>query len=583
MAKYAVAGRLALALLVAVLVLLIWHTWSPWQPWQHWKQDISSGSVEFSNPIIHADYSDPDVLRVGDDYYMTASSFVHEPGLPILHSRDLVNWTLINYAVRRLPGTVPGAKPAHGGGIWAPSMAHHNGLFYIYYGDPDKGIFVVTSRDPAQPWSEPHLALPGRGLIDPTPLWLVDDSDNALGEGSKAYLLHGWARSRAGFNNILSLREMSLDGLTVSEQRDDVVDGANMPGWTTIEGPKFYRRNDEYIIFSPAGGVATGWQGVYRADSITGPYQYKNVLEQGTTDINGPHQGPWVQTATGEDWFIHFQDKEAFGRIVHMQPMQWVDGWPQVGRQIAPDQPGQPLSKVRKTGLTEQRDFAADVSDDFSKAPNLHWQWQSTPSANALVNDQDVAGLTLTSLPVAGGNLWNTSNLLAQKFPANHFQVDTLLRGDNLLNNGDSAGLVVMGEDYAWIGLQRIADRLALVWVKHLNAAESDDRETTIISDWPQRTELLLRAQVQPDASVQFSYAAAGGDFVAVDMPFNARTGRWVGAKMGLFSGNLSFPQDGAISQATEQKTTATEQKAIATGKRAASASFAFWKISGTY
>lgn len=279
-----------------------------------WIADRGDGT--YRNPVLHADYSDPDAIRVGDDYWMTASSFGHAPGLPILHSRDLVNWTLVDHALPRLVPETHFATPRHGEGVWAPSLRYHDNKFWIFYPDPDFGLYVITATDPRGQWSKPHLLKAGRGMIDSCPLW---DDDG------RAYLIHGWAKSRAGINNLLTLHEMSPDGLRILDEGTVVIDANLMPGWRTLEGPKLYKRDGWYYVFAPADGVAEGYQAVFRARDIRGPYENRIVLEQGATPINGPHQGAWIETPTGEHWFFHFQEIEAHGRVVHLQPMRWRD------------------------------------------------------------------------------------------------------------------------------------------------------------------------------------------------------------------------------------------------------------------
>ena len=286
-----------------------------------WQADLGNGF--YKNPVLYADYSDPDVVAVGDDFYMTASSFNSAPGLPVLHSRDLVNWTLLGHALTELVPEDVFAIPQHGNGVWAPNIRYHEGKVWIFYPDPDFGIYMIQSEDPKTVvWSKPLLILAGKGLIDPTPLW---DDDG------QAWLLHAWAKSRSGKNNILTLHKMTWDGTEVEEDGKVIIDGHKLPGYSTVEGPKFYKRNGYYYIFAPAGGVPVGWQAVFRSKTIDGPYEYRTVLEQGDTLVNGPHQGAWVQTQTGEDWFFHFQSKLAYGRIVHLQPMQWLNDWPVIG------------------------------------------------------------------------------------------------------------------------------------------------------------------------------------------------------------------------------------------------------------
>ena len=173
------------------------------------------GNGRFQNPILFADYSDPDVIRVGDTYFMTASSFNYTPGLPILVSRDLVNWKLVNYALKNIPEE-RFAIPRHSQGVWAPSVRYHEGMFYIYYGMPDEGYFVVRTKDPYGEWDEPVCVLPGKGLIDPCPFW---------DEDGKAYMIHGYAKSRIGFKSILGIFEMSSDGLKAISEDHFIFNG----------------------------------------------------------------------------------------------------------------------------------------------------------------------------------------------------------------------------------------------------------------------------------------------------------------------------------------------------------------------
>ena len=304
---------------------------APWWP--------DAGDGTFRNPVLYADYSDPDAVRVGADYYMVSSSFTAVPGLPILHSRDLVNWDLVNHALPRLVPEDVFSKPQHGAGVWAPAIRHHDGKYWIYYPDPDFGIYLTTAKDPRGVWSKPVLVKKGKGLIDPCPLW---DDDG------RVYLIHAFARSRAGFANVLHLNRLSPDGTAVVDEGRIVIDGnqltktAARPAYTTLEGPKLYKRNGWYYVFAPAGGVKQGWQSVFRSRRIDGPYEERIVLAQGATDVNGPHQGALIDTRSGEWWFLHFQDADAYGRIVHLQPVAWRDDWPVIGDDVDGDGKGEP-------------------------------------------------------------------------------------------------------------------------------------------------------------------------------------------------------------------------------------------------
>ena len=205
-----------------------------------WVADKGNGT--YQNPVLYADYSDPDVCAAGDDFYMTASSFNCIPGLPILHSRDLVNWSLVNYA---LPVQEPKEffdKAQHGKGVWAPAIRFHKGELYIYWGDPDYGIYMIKTRDPKGSWSKPVLVKAGKGMIDPTPLW---------DEDGKVYLIHAYAGSRSGVNSILVICELNAEGTEVISDPVMVFDGNDGKNHT-VEGPKLYKRNGYYYIFAPA-------------------------------------------------------------------------------------------------------------------------------------------------------------------------------------------------------------------------------------------------------------------------------------------------------------------------------------------
>ena len=498
---------------------------------------VAESRPVYENPIIHADYSDPDALRTPQGYYLTSSSFSHVPGLPILHSTDRVHWSIVNHAIRRLPPEDHFAAPRHGNGVWAPAFREHGGRYYIYYGDPDFGIYVVTAEDPAGAWSAPRLILPGKGLIDPAPFW---DDDGT------AWLVHAWAKSRAGFNNVITLHRLSADGLSVLDEGRVVVDGNRIEGWRTIEGPKMYKRDGFYYIFAPAGGVRNGWQGVFRSRSIEGPYAHRIVLEQGATGVNGPHQGALLTAPGGSEWFLHFQDRDVYGRIVHLQPVTWRDGWPVMGADPNGDGTGEPVLRYRAPPpIAEAAARAPQTSDAFDRGFNLAWQWQANPRAAWLADPQPAGRLRLASVPMPG-NFWAAGNLLMQKFPAESFAARVRLAFDSE-QPGESAGLIVFGYDYSWLGLVRTKEGLRLEQ-RIRNDARDGGTERIVASQPFAGGEIELRVDVAPGGVSAFSYRA-GGDpgFTAFGEPFTARHSRWVGAKTGLFSGRIDAPENAAV------------------------------------
>jgi len=492
-----------------------------------WLPDQGDGS--YRNPVLYADYSDPDAIRVGDDFYLTASSFSAVPGLPILHSKDLVNWELVAHALPRLVPEAVFGTAQHGKGVWAPCLRFHAGRYFIYYGDPDYGIYVVTATDPAGPWSAPVLVEAGRGLIDPTPLF---DDDG------RVWLLHAWAKSRAGFNNVLTLHALSADGLRSLDEGRVVIDGDELPGYRTLEGPKLHKRDGWYWVLAPAGGVAEGWQSAFRSRRIDGPYEDRIVLAQGATPVNGPHQGALVETPRGEPWFLHFQDRGAYGRIVHLEPVAWKQGWPVIGNDPDGDGKGQPVALFRKPRIDAETAITAPATSDDFDTPTLglQWQWQANPQPGWYSLTATPATLRLESQPQANEvNLYAQPGLLLQKLPAPAFVAQTHLRFSPA-TFGERAGLIVFGDSYAWIGVEKTAAGLRIRQVVASDARGGGAELEAASAPLPAAGGVLLRVEVADGARCRFGYAGDDGRFVALGNVFQATPGRWVGAKVGIFA-----------------------------------------------
>ncbi len=493
-----------------------------------WVADQGDGT--YKNPIIYADYSDPDVVRVGDDFYMTASSFNAAPGLPILHSKDMINWKLINHALAQLVPTDIFKIPQHGNGVWAPSIRHHNEEFYIYWGDPDFGVYMVKTKNPNEKWEDPILVMEGKGIIDPCPLW--DDNNNV-------YLVHAWAGSRAGVKSLLTVNRMNAEGTKVIDAGIHVYDGHENDN--TIEGSKFYKRNGYYYIFAPAGGVSTGWQVVLRSKNIYGPYERKVVLEQGSTKINGPHQGAWVETTNNESWFYHFQDLDAYGRVVHLQPMSWVNEWPVMGQDFDKNGIGEPVASYKKPKLENSIPIETPVETDNFEGLGigLQWQWNANPDLiwHAKLPGNNYLRLFSIKVPKDAPNLWMIPNLLLQKFPAPNFTVSTKMSlFPEEAETGKTAGLIVMGKDYATLSITHDKKGYFIKQTEAINAINGS--EEIINSEKRLKTNMAyFKIEVEaPDGICQFSYSEDGKRFKKIGKPFKVQPGKWIGAKVGLFS-----------------------------------------------
>ena len=466
---------------------------------------LTAGLAGARAQVVFADYSDPDVCEGTEgDYWLTASSFQCTPGLPILHSTDLETWELVGHALERLLPADHYNDVRHGCGVWAPSIRRHDGTYYIYWGDPDYGVWMVRTTNPRGRWSDPVLVVEGRGLIDPCPLW---DDDG------RCYLVNAWAASRCGFNSVLTVRELSADGTRAVGRPVLVYDGQT-EGNHTIEGPKFYKHDGYYYILAPAGGVERGWQVALRSRSVTGPYESRIVFNH-----KGVHQGGWVADA-----FIAFQDRGAYGRILHRLDVNWREGWPQMS--------------VHKQKPTDGHVRVAH--------PSLLYQWHA--------NYQDTFGMAMPdgvrvyghSVEDRFRNLWEVPNLYLKKFEGETF-TDTLHTVVTAKAVGQQSGFVVMGRDYCRLSVEFDGRDFVLKSIVCHDADQGGEESSETIATLSARR---YEAGAQPNyecrisfaircdrgARCHLSYSTDGRRYVAIPSPFQARVGKWIGAKYGLFS-----------------------------------------------
>ena len=554
-------------------------------PSKTWNPNVSGG--KYRNPVIDADYSDPDVCRVGDDYYMTSSSFACFPGLQILHSTDLVNWELIGAALTDDYPVLPEYKGTdldwkrrvqHGNYVWAPSIRYHDGWFYIYCGDPDQGLFMTKTQDPRGQWSPVEWVLKGKGMIDCCPLW---DDDG------KAYLSFGCAGSRAGIKSVLFMAPLSPDGSRVTGPARIIYDGhEDQP---TIEGTKLYKRNGYYYIMSPAGGVKYGWQVILRSKDPFGPYEEYVGMAQGKSKVNGPHQGAWVDTPKGEHWFLHFQDKHAYGRVVHLQPAKWVNDWLVIGDDKDGDGCGDPVQQWKKPNLPSSGNFQPSESDDFDSVDlGLQWQWNGPYSHYWYFCDANKSRLRLYGVQQGENvkNLFDLPNLLLQKVPTENFTATAKVKfvpnrtadyrpADKIL--GESAGMIMQGMDYSALKFVDTKDEGIVLQYVVCEKADKGKAEKVVkqvalksakmpepytvkyaVDDIPSARiasqEVWLRVKVHSEGIAnqikgiaEWSYSLDGKKFVKIGEPFQMREGKWIGAKVGFFNTRTEKKNDAAF------------------------------------
>ncbi len=498
---------------------------------------------EFRNPILFADYSDPDVIRVGNAYYMAASSFSLSPGLPVLKSSDLVHWQIIGHVLPRLTMgaqyDLPGPTILHdgwdypavrtnahrtghryGGGVWAPALRYHDGQFKVYFATPHEGVFMASAKDPAGPWTAPVTMIEQAGLEDPCPFW---DDDG------QAYLIH----SKVGAGPLV-LHRMSSDGKSVLDEGKVIIeDKLKLP---VLEGPKLYKRNGWYYIFAPIGGVETGPQVVFRARDIWGPYEHRIVLEQGSTKVQAPHQGAWVETPSGQGWFLHFNSTGAFGRIVHMQPVSWVDDWPVMGKPIDGKQSGEP---VMRHAMPDTGQGAAPVriqdSDEFARAElGLQWEWNHNPvDANWSLRERK-GFMRLRAMP--SKHLITARNTLTQIQQGDASELTTRVDLGGMAH-GQKAGLGMLSLQPSMIGVRRQdgVNRL-------FHSAAGVQTDGPAIAGKSIEFKLMTR----PDQTVSYYYSTDNGkSFAALGGPAKMRFSFWKGARPALFSYNTEGSEHG--------------------------------------
>lgn len=507
-----------------------------------WTADLGNG--EYKNPVLFADYSDPDVIRVGDDFFMVASSFTYFPGLPVLHSKDLVNWKLISYAVKKLPYEVYDL-PQHGKGVWAPAIRYHEGYFYVTFSCPDEGLFVVRTNDPFGEWEDVVVHKECKGWIDPCPFW--DDDGHA-------YLVRGVAKSRCGLKSQLYLHKMEWDGMSLINDGTKIYDGRIQN--PTIEGPKMYKRNGWYYIFAPAGGVKPGWQVVLRSRDIFGPYEQRIVLHQGESGINGPHQGALIDLKDGTSWFLHFRDCDGYGRVSYLEPARWTDDdWIEMGVDIDGDNVGEPVETYKKP-VDGYEIATPQVDDDFKDNKlGIQWQWQAQPKDGFYEINDEVLRLFAIPTPKSG-LLLDAPNLLTQLMQSPNFTMDTKMTYS--LKDGDKAGVCVTGGSHCAVRVENNGGKYSLVQANFVYDGSGNTETVADSISLEGDGEIYLRMNVRYEyrqgkfglrdfapnkvydglkCMVSFLYSADGKDYAPIGEEVEYKVSRksWVGGRCGLF------------------------------------------------
>jgi beta-xylosidase len=450
------------------------------------------GDGTYKNPILYSDYSDPDIVRVGDDFYLVASDFNYV-GIQVLHSRDLVNWAIIGQVFHRLSMDPKyDQMNGYGQGTWAPSLRFHDGEFYLYVCTPAEGLFMWHTKNPAGPWSEMVTVKRVAKWEDPCPIW---DDDG------KVYLVHGIKGAGP-----LILHHMSGDGTTLLDDGKEIYRGP------TAEGPKFYKRHGYYFISLPEGGVSTGWQTVLRSKNIYGPYESKQVLSPGS-----PHQGGIVELDNGQAWFISFKSAGYLGRICYLNPVTWGDDdWPIFGDN------GKPVDQWAKPDVGATYPIEKpQVSDEFDE-PQLPpmWQWNHNPANSAWSLTDRPGWLRLRSLPADSPA--DARNTLTQKLWDQRGVVDVHMDISGMADGQRAGFTFISGNTFGIIGVEQSGGKRHVVWPNGIGPEITS-------------SEIYLRGKYDGDVG-RFAYSFDGQHFADAPTTLTLKFLFWKGARVGLIN-----------------------------------------------
>lgn len=396
--------------------------------------------MKYLNPVIHSDFTAPDVVRAGSGFFMVASSANLVPSVPVYYSENLVEWRLVNYVLPEIPfGEYKSVRHAKGAG--SPSIRCHNGKFYCLVPFVEYGIFVSETENPFGEWSPLRPLIEREGLKDPCPVW----------SNGRCFVVFAFDKTLSGVDSQLGVFEANEDLTAASDKFTLIYDGHNMA--PQLETPKIYRHGKYFYILASAGGLKSGWQVELRSPDVFGPYESRIILTQGETEINGPRSGALVDVdGSGEKWaFLHTQSKGGFGNVLHLQPAVWLGDWVLCGKIRDEKLPAAPAAEADYP-VDVKTDFGLNPSDEFDEE-RISAKWQN-PANRRPEWAEMKRGLKLHCAYYGGNSLSDLPQIFLQKVPYKNFSIKTKCKL-NLINDGDEAGFAVFGEEYAYICVVR--------------------------------------------------------------------------------------------------------------------------------
>ena len=469
-----------------------------------------NGNGTYTNPVVRADIPDPDVIRVGDTYYMVSTTMVHFPGATILKSKDMVNWEYCANPLEKLLDddryNLRNGQNFYSKGMWACSMKYHDGKFYILINGNDSRAWLLTATDPEGKWTVKRLS---RNYYDPGMLF----------DNGKVYIVCG----------INHLTMVELDE-NFNEIRSKVVVVRDDAG---LEGCHLYKHGDYYYIYATYGGWPSG-QVAFRSTDPFGTYEEKMLVEKTINgQVNTIHQGALIEDTTGKWWTIMQQDLGALGRFPNLQPVTWVDGWPIVGNN------GVPYQTYTKPAGTNEYPRQMTTTDVFRNFPlDMQWEWNHLPQANGYSLFERAGWLRLKATSTTN-LLSQAQNTLTQRIymRSDKPSIGTVRLDVTKLADGDRAGICIFQDPYAQIGVEKKNGEYKIYWRQDaLDGAAASTKEqyaSATVTDI-----VYLRASFNYNTSkTKFYYSldnktwtAFGGE---TSMGFNLSV--FVGARFGLF------------------------------------------------
>lgn len=508
------------SLACALALLCVPSLWAasdqPPAKWGDWPRWGDQGDGTYRNPVLPGDYSDLDCIRVGSDYYAISSTFQYSPGMVILHSKDLVNWSIVGHAIDDVTQISPrfnwDKMSGYARGVWAGSIRYHDGKFWIYFGTPDEGYFMTTAKDPAGPWEPLHPVMKEGGWDDCCPFW--DDNGQGYFVGTNF---------KNGYKTWLF--KLSPDGRDIVPGSGIVInEGAKREANKLLKINGYY-----YHLFSEVGPGGRRVM-MQRAKSITGPYTERRQLNQPQSEFHEPNQGGIVQTEKGDWYFLtHHGGGDWEGRPASLVPVTWVDGWPILGK-VGSDGIGTMVwgGEMPVKGLPA---VVPQSSDDFNGPKlGLQWEWNYQPRKEMWSLTERPGFLRLHAFkPLRPDQLKAAGNTLTQRSMRAANSVATLALDAYGIGDGEAAGICHYSGGNSTFGIRREGKVVAIE--SSVNGKFTKGPAITSSKIW-------LRSTWGLDGLSRYSYSTDGKNFTTFGEPYQLTWGDYRGDRIGIFTYN---------------------------------------------